>query len=199
MKKSIILSVIATISIVGMQTGVAGAWYYNMSGSGACQADGSYKITWKVNNTSEPTQLEVKKSSNTSIVNVGETIPARQIENFYQVVNGTKPGTYTLELTADWKEDRNNMKRSATVKLDKACEQPKPEEPEVPVVPETPVTPEVPSGGGGGQVLSQVTVVPKGPVNAGEGSSVADSFAALFSILTAATVAVYSGLRIVRR
>lgn len=118
-----IVSVITLIAALLPVQSVS-AWHYQMSGSGACQSDGSYKITWKVDNTSEPTQLEVKQSSNTDVVKVGETIPARSTEDFYQTVDGDKPGTFKLELTADWKEDRNNMKRSATVQMKQACEQP---------------------------------------------------------------------------
>lgn len=175
--------------MIGALSGNASAWYYTMSGKGACQPDGTYKITWNINNTSEPTQLEVKKSSNTDVVKVGETIPARESENFYQVVDGTKPATYKLELTADWKEDRNNMKRSATVTLKEACAQP-----EVPETPTAPTTPFVPENNGGGQVLSQVTVVPKGAVNAGEGS-VQRSLVPFVMVLTSAVIAVHVGIR----
>lgn len=188
MKKSVIVSVISGIAMFGMLSGTASAWYYTMSGSGVCQPDGSYKITWTVNNTSEPTQLEVRKSSNVDVVKVGETIPARQSENFYQTVDGTKPGAFKLELTADWKEDRSNMKRSATVTLNEACQQP--EEPETPQTPETPTN-------GGGQVLGQVTVVPQGAVNAGEGQGTNYLMAATGLVLSIGAI-VYGLVRLVK-
>lgn len=142
MKKLIVLSILSAFAVLGMNAGTASAWHYNLTGKGECQEDGSFNITWKIDNTSEPSKLEIKASSNPDVVKSGDTVEAKSTKSFGQNVDGTKPGVYKLELTADWKEDRNNMKRSATVKLKEACEQP--EVPEVPETPETPEEPETP-------------------------------------------------------
>jgi len=181
-KKAAIISFVLSLGVVGMTTGTASAWYYYVSGSGVCQPDGSYKITWQVDNSSEPTQLEIHKSSDTDVVKVGETVPAHSVESFYQTVDGAKPDTYKLELTADWKEDRNNMVRSDAVTLDEACKQP--------VVPQTlsiSTETKVPP--------AQVPVVPVGAVSTGEGMT--ESNSALISGIAAAVAG--SILLVVRR
>lgn len=179
MKKVTALSILLGLAILGLSTGTASAWYYRITGSGACQPDGSYKITWKVDNTSEPTTLEIHSSSNTAVVPVGTRVPARKFSNFTQNADGTKPGTFTLTLRGDWHEDRNNQRQSATVRLSEACEQP--------VAPEEP--------GRGGEVLSeQVTVTPVGAVNAGEGKVTAN-VAAVAGVVASATMLVYGIVR----
>lgn len=151
------------LTLMTVNTGTAGAWYYKLKATGSCQDNGSYKIMWKVDNSSEPEQLEIKYSSNTSVVSVGTKIAARQTQTFTQVVDGTKAGDFSLTLRGDWKSDRKNMEVKANIKLDKACDQPKVEEPEEPTTPTTPVTPTVPPTGGGGQVQGQqITVTPVG-------------------------------------
>jgi hypothetical protein len=163
-KNSLIVSVIVGISVLGLSSNVAGAWYYRLSGSGTCQPDGSYKITWKVDNTSEPSALDVYESSYPSVVPTGQGVVAKHsAKSFTQIVDGTTPATYTLTLKADWQGDRSRQVKSATVKLNQPCEQP--------IVPEVP---EEPQDVQDGEVLGeQVTVIPVGAVNAGEGKSTA--------------------------
>lgn len=161
MKKSLTVSVLTGLAMLTLSSGVASAWYYKISGNGICQPDGSYKITWKVDNTSEPTALEIKSSNNPAVVPVGTNVPAGSFTQFTQIADGTKPGNFTLTLRGDWQGDRSNQLQSATVSLKQACEQPT-----------TPTPTPQPQGGQGGAVLGQqVTVTPAGAVNAGEGKS----------------------------
>ncbi len=195
MKKLLTTSVIASLAIVTLSSGVASAWHYSIKGTGTCQTDGSYKITWTLDNTSEPTALEIKQS-NRSVVKAGDSVPAKQKKNFTETVDGTKAGSYTLTLRGDWKGDRSNQKQEATVKLDKPCEQPK--QPEPPKEPETPTTPEEPGRGAGEVLPAQVTVAPVGAVNAGEGAESTNYLVAALGLIVSAAGIAYGVVRLVK-
>lgn len=139
MKNKILGLMMACVLAVGLVPGTAFAWTYGLSGSGVCQPNGSYLISWVVDNTTEPEELKITSSSNTSVVDVGETIPAKQKETFTQTVPGTASGTFTLTLKGNWHSDSQERTREGTVTLTEACTQPTP----------PPVTP--PEGGRGGE------------------------------------------------
>lgn len=188
--KKVLFTLMTGLVFVGLPAGVANAWTFSMKGQGVCQQDGSYKITWTVNNSTESQPLRITKSSNTSVVAVGDTVPAKQKKDFIQNASGTQAATFKLALEGDWESDTNDRKREATVILDKACMQPIP--PETP-----PVTP--PTGGqGGGVVQSAQVVAPVGAVNAGLGKDVSPDVIAIAG-LGASLGAVAFGLHQVRK
>lgn len=200
MKKAL-LSVAAGITMAIVPTLSAGAWHYGLTGSGACEQDGSYKVTWVVDNTSESQALKIKSSSNSSVVSVGTQIPAYKTATFTQTADGTKPGSFTLSLKGNWPSDRNKQLRTATVRLADACTQPTP--PQTP-----PTTPTPPVGGrGGGQVLGAQTVkptaqvvAPVGAVNAGDGSANTSLNAfALFGFIGSLAAAGFGVRRLVKQ
>ncbi len=164
MKSKILTSLITTLAVVGMTTGTAFAWTYGLSGAGACQPDGSFLISWTVNNTTETDPLVITASNNTSVIAVGEQIPTGQTEDFEQTADGTIPGNFNLTISGNWAGEPAAQERSATVLLDVPCEQPPP-----PVVP--PVTP--PTGGrGGGEVAPPQVKAPTSGVSAGSGAAI---------------------------
>jgi len=162
-------SALTTAIMIGA-TGVASAWTYKLTGQGVCQPDGSFKVTWKVNNSTENEPLTVTYSSNNLIIPVGSTVPAHQSKDFIRVGNGKVAATFSLTLKANWPSDQANHTQHAEVKLTKACPQPV----QTPVQP--PVTPPTDGGRGAGTpvattptVTTPQVVVPQGSVNAGVG------------------------------
>ena len=154
MKKVVTVS-LASLAVALAIPATASAWTYGLSGAGQCQKDGSYKITWKVDNSSEKQALHITDSSNTSVVAVGSSVSAYSKQSYYQVVDGSKTGEFTLTLKGNWPSDQNVRTRSATVRLEKACDQP------------AQVTPAPEQGHVEGV---QVETKPVGAVSAGEGS-----------------------------
>lgn len=136
--KKLTLVLASVLFLVGVVVlgGRASAWGYSMSGKGECQPDGSFKITWTVENP-ESEDLNITASSNAAVVAVGEQIPANDSEDFTQSADGT-PATFSLELEGNFPSDQTKRTRSATVTLVNPCDQPPP-----PVVPPVvpPVTP----------------------------------------------------------
>lgn len=158
--KKLLLAVAALFAVVALNVGVAGATQVetppsSLTGSGQCQTDGSFKITWVIQNTKGHT-LKVTDSSDVTVVPVGTEVPKLSSANFYQTVDGTKAGSFKLDLKyiikyGDDDEDEVETKDlTATVSLREACPQPAP----VVAVAATP----------------QVTV-PVTKVNAGEGGA----------------------------
>lgn len=183
MKKALSV-IIFGVLIFTFQNGTASAWTYGLTGSGQCQPDGSYKITWTVDNRTEREALNIKHSSNPGVVPTGDgAVAAFQKKDFYQTADGTKPGSFSLSLKANWKSDSTKRERTATVNLQEACKQP---------VTET--TPPV-GGQGGGVVQSTQVVAPVGAVNAGEAS-----FNASYLLGLAGSIAIAAyGLRRLQR
>lgn len=124
MNKKIIAAFVSLALFLGLSGGMAFAWTYGLSGMGECQTDGSFKITWTVDNTAEDEALNITASSNTSVVPVGTQIPASQTEDFSQTVDGTKADSFNLSLTGSFSSDQTLRTKEATVTLDKACDQP---------------------------------------------------------------------------
>ena len=172
MKKVLLTTVVGT-AMAMVPTLSANAWTYGITGNGMCQQDGSYKINWVVDNHTEPEDLIIKSSNNTSVVQVGTHITAGKTATYIQNADGTKADNFTLTLKGNWPSDSTKRTRTATVHLAAACTHPTPQTP--------PTTPTPPVGGsGGGQVLGAQTVVkqpaaqvvaPKGAVNAGDGNT----------------------------
>lgn len=178
MKSKLSLGVISGVCAVLLMATPAFAWHFNLSGKGNCQADGSYKIIWTVDNRQWNKPLVITASNN-SAVPVGTTIPKRTLATFTQAASGLKAAKYNLSLTGRWGNEKWSAK--ADTDLCKACDQPQtppsnPGTPDTPTIPDTP-----PAGGMGGGVTdtpvavptatttaSQV-IVPAGAVNAGKG------------------------------
>lgn len=185
----VVISATTTLAVFVAFTGCAAAWTYGVTGAGKCQPDGSYKIAWKVDNTTEPDALTIQTSSNPDVVKPGITVAGKGMRTFYQVVNGTKPATYNLSLTGNWQADTGIRTRSASVMLKTACDQPAP----VSVTPQPdpkPTTPVVASASTTTPVVAPAPqVVPSRPaVNAGGGYQAASPVATaglVGSILTA--------------
>lgn len=151
--RKLLVSSVATAAMIMAIPASAGAWTYGLSGSGECQTDGSYKITWKVDNSSEKQALTITDSSNTTVVPVGSKVDAYGKKSYYQVADGTKANSFSLTLKGNWPSDQNARTRTSTVKLEKACDQP---------VTPTPVEPTT-------NVLgTQVVTTPVGAVSTGE-------------------------------
>lgn len=184
--KKFILTLATSMLVFGVQTGSVSAWTFKLKGSGACQPDGSYIITWTVNNKTERQALKITNSSQPSVVAVGTEVPKHSMAEFKQKADGTKPTEFTLSLKGNWQGDLKERERNAKVKLHKACEQP--------IVPPTaqpgrggekPVTPVVAS--------AQQVVAPVGAVDAGTGSS-NFNLTAIAGIVTSVAIAA-TGLR----
>lgn len=176
MKKAIVAFVFGLSLFIGMG-GSASAWSFSFNGQGACQPDGSYKIIWTIDNTKEKEALDIKYSSNPSIIPaVDGAVPSKQKRDFTQVVSGTKPDKFSMKISANWQSDQQLRTAERSVKLKKACDQP------APVTP----TPTQSEGGRGGVVQSTQVVAPVGAVNAGAGtiSSKLASIAGLFGSLS---------------
>lgn len=143
------------------------AWTFGVTGSGKCQQDGSFLISWKVSNP-ENEPLIVTSSSNPSLIPVNSQTVKSQIPVngkgsgtvYTQSVDGTKPGNFSLALSGHWKSDKKDRSSSYTVKLYRACDQPVVPPVEPPVEP--PVTPPVtpPTGGMGGGTTTPDPVTP---------------------------------------
>jgi hypothetical protein len=101
---------------------------YGITGTGACQTDGSYKITWTVNNTDTAVNqpMTITSSSNASVVPVGTIIAADKSASFTQTASGTKPANFTLDLVGNWPSHQLNETQSGSVDLSQACTQPAP-------------------------------------------------------------------------
>jgi hypothetical protein len=176
--KKLLLSAAASATIVILPAAQAYAWTYALSGSGVCQPNGSYKITWVVDNSHENQDMKVTYSSNPSVIAVGAKVPAYKTVSFAQVADGTKAATFNLTLKGNWPSDQTQQSHTASVNLYKACAQPTP--PATPPV--TPPTPPIEGGRGAGKVTASPVatpvassstptaqvVAPVGSVNAGE-------------------------------
>ncbi|HET9721645.1 MAG TPA: hypothetical protein VFP32_01285 [Candidatus Saccharimonadales bacterium] len=122
--KKILATLIAGVAMVLVPAGAAFAWSYGLTGTGECQPDGSFQISWKINNSSESKALVVT-SSNRDVVKVGDSVPAYHSQTFTETVDGTKAGSFTLSLKANWPGgDTNQVSQSSTVHLWEACQQP---------------------------------------------------------------------------
>lgn len=119
------LVVLGTVGVFAF-VGRASAWTYGLTGTGECQADGSFKITWAIDNTAENETLRIKKTSNETVVPKGTKVSAHLTGYFSQTVDGTSPTSTTLTLKGNFKSDTTRRERIATVTNDVACEQPKP-------------------------------------------------------------------------
>lgn len=182
----ILLSFASTLVVLGLTTGQALAWSFSMNGTGKCVPDGSYQITWNVNNP-ENEPLTVQKSSDPSVVPVNTQVAAKDTKSFTQTVDGTKPGEYRLKLNVNWPSDQALKEQMANVKLDEACAQPS--TPPV-TTRSTQVEPKVLSSAAS---APQVAQVPVGSVNAGEGSKTV-MYTALFGLI-ASIITVLVGMK----
>lgn len=182
MKK--IISIAVTGIALAITTSTAFAWTYSLSGKGACQSDGSYQITWTVDNSVENEAFHIKSSSNTSAVPLGD-VPAHQAKNYKQTVDGSKTGSYSLSLTGNFNSDQTLRTRSATVNLDKPCDQPGGKGGGTTTT-TTPTTPAVT------ETAAAPAVVPVGAVNAGDGgaSSNLNLAAAIAMVASIAAIAI---------
>jgi hypothetical protein len=121
MKKKISMFLISAFALMAFPAGTAFAWTFGLTGNGVCEPNGSYKITWTVDNTTESETLRITASSNTGVVPVGTEVAADSKEDFAQIVSGTTPGTFNLTLQGDWPSDSTDRTRTATVTLTQPC------------------------------------------------------------------------------
>jgi hypothetical protein len=168
MKKRLTAMLVSISAIVGLGAAPALAWDYSLSGSGQCQPDGSYKITWTVDNSTENEALSVSSSSNTAVVPVGTSVAAHQTAAYTETESGTTPGTFNLTLDVNWPSDSGSHIKTANVTLSTACTQPTP--------PPKQHHPTTGGRGGGGSVTTtstppQVVVPVAAAVNAGAGGA----------------------------
>lgn len=212
-----VATVAATLLVI---PGAAFAWTYSLTGSGSCQPDGSYKITWTVDNTAENEALHITASSDTAVVPVGTDIAAHQTQAFYQTAAGTAAANFSLSLSGNFPSDHTIRNRDASVSLSAPCAQPQKDcDNDYDNSPASECSTGGKGGGptggtttsttpsaGSGQVLaatttapSQVAVVPTGSVNGGEGGAGKTSNPAALAGLAASLAGAGSGAAILWR
>jgi hypothetical protein len=159
------------------------AWHFALKGTGLCQPDGSYKISWEINNQQWDKPLKITQSSNIAVVPVNTVIPKYGVQNFDQTADGTQKANYSLKLTGYWDLGHNKKEFwTATAKADlcQACDQPQQPPVDNPTdnpPADNPVTPPAAGGLGGGTPDTVATsaapqvVAPVGAVNAGQGGA----------------------------
>jgi hypothetical protein len=190
--KKTVATIAASMAMVGLSTATAFAWTYGVSGKGVCQPNGSYVITWSVDNNTESQPLHITASSNAAVVPAGTNVAAKSVKNYTQTVDGTKATNYSLSLSGNWDGDKTVRDRTASVNLDKACTQPTGGKGGGDTTtPSTPVTPAAAT------VTAAPAVVPAGPVNAGEGG--ADKTVSLAALAGLVSSLAVLALGIVRR
>jgi hypothetical protein len=123
MKNKLISLAVGAFTLIALPASSALAWTYGLSGSGQCQSDGSFKITWSVDNTSENEALHITASSNSAVVATGTNIAAHSAQAFTQTASGTAAGSFSLSLTGNFPSDQTLRDRQATVTLSSACPQ----------------------------------------------------------------------------
>ncbi|HUD06722.1 MAG TPA: hypothetical protein VMR34_02445 [Candidatus Saccharimonadales bacterium] len=180
---------ITTLATVAFMSGSALAWTYGLTGTGQCQTDGSFKITWVVDNSVENEALTITGSSDTAVVPVGTTVAAKSTEDFTQVADGTKAGSDTLMLEGNFPSDSTMRSRTATVTLATACAQPV----VIPPVTTTP-TPTPPVAATAQAPAPAPVAAPVGPVNAGFGGVKTLDVAAALGLVGSAAIA-FLGVR----
>jgi hypothetical protein len=199
------LGVLSGVFAAVMLVTPAFAWSFTVKGNGQCQEDGSYKITWNINNKTESDDLVITKvvaSSTAAVTPTPTLVKAYKDQNFTQVVDGTKAANFSLNITGHWKHDTAAHTYGDTVHLYQPCTQPVVPPVTPPVVP--PVTP--PAGGMGGgttettpvvttPVETPQVVVPTGAVNAGKGGAPKVLSLASVAGLTGSVAALGFGVR----
>ena len=127
-KKLVALSILVVLGISGtavaLFSGEALAWTYGLTGSGECQENGKYKITWVLDNTAEKEALKITASSR-DVVPVGTSVTAESKANFTEEVSGDV-GATTLTVKGNFNSDETERERTATVTNTEACKQPTP-------------------------------------------------------------------------
>lgn len=121
--KKYILGLASVLVIVGLLASQVSAWTFGMAGRGECQPDGSFLITYTVNNP-EKEKLRITDSSDTAVVPVGTKVDKESSADFPQSVDGSVAGSFTLTLKGNFKSDEKIRVRQATVDLKEPCEQP---------------------------------------------------------------------------
>jgi hypothetical protein len=124
MVKKILISTVAGLAMVALGAGTALAHDFAISKTAECQPDGSYKISWTIDNTTESSKdLTITASSDESVVPVNTVIPADHNQTFVQIADGTQPGSFTLKITGVYSDEEPQMhQRTATLRY--ACKQP---------------------------------------------------------------------------
>jgi hypothetical protein len=127
-KSKLIGGVVAFAAVIlSLGAGTALAWTYSLSGTGTCQENGSFKITWTVNNGGENKDFHVT-ASNRAVVPVGTSVAKFSNQSFSEFVPGTTLATYTLQLSGNWPGpggDSTIQTKSTSVTLSHACQQPR--------------------------------------------------------------------------
>jgi hypothetical protein len=159
-KNKILLTVAVLLSTLALSVPTAYAWSYSFSGSGKCQPDGTFLITWIVDNSKNKQELNVYGTTSDAAVPQGADIPAHKSKTYTETVAGTVASTTKVVITGDWQADPHGHNETASVTLAKACAQPTPVTPPastpVPPVPPVPVVPPAPTP-------TQPTPVPETP------------------------------------
>lgn len=123
MRKKIASIVASALMMTGLIGASALAWTYNVTGSGSCQPDGTFKITWTVDNSAESEALNITASSNTSLIPVGTQIAGHTTKDYTQSVSGSQAASFSLSLTGNFASDQTQRTESATVQLAEPCSQ----------------------------------------------------------------------------
>lgn len=131
MKSKLILAVASALAVVFLSVGMASATKVessgpSLTGKGECQTDGSFKITWKINNSTDE-DYKITESSDPSVVPVGTKILEKTSQTFDQTADGTAAGSFTLKVKGKLDDDSKTLQN--TVDLKEPCAQPVPTPP----------------------------------------------------------------------
>lgn len=192
MKKLLLTATSGIISLatITFMTGSALAWTYGLTGSGQCQSDGSFDITWTLDNSVESEPLTITSSSNPAVVPVNTTVAAKSTENFTQDAPGTQAASFTLTLEGNFPSDKTMRSRTATVSLSTACTQPVTIPPTTTPPATTTTTTTTPT-----PASTPQTPAPAGSVNAGTGDPMAVDYAAIAGVGASVGLVIYGTKR----
>lgn len=95
-----LITAVLSLGVVALVAGPASAHHNTIWPEVACATDGTYKITWSVQNSENAKSEVIVQSSNTSVVPVNETFGFGETKYFTQYVTEVKD--YSLTLRGFW-------------------------------------------------------------------------------------------------
>lgn len=117
--------IIASLLMSAVPTRIASAHHPELSGLAVCQDDGTYLVTWTINNWSGTTQPMTITAINRSIGVSTGTVVATSTQGS-ETLPGSTNGNITLTVSGSWSNGATGTTTSAKVKLDGKCTPPPP-------------------------------------------------------------------------
>lgn len=103
-----LVTAVLSLGAVALLAGPASAHHTTISAKVTCATDGSYKVTWSVQNSESGKTAVITASSLPAVVPVGTTLGFSETKQFVQTV--TDPQTIELVLTAFWDGDTSTTR-----------------------------------------------------------------------------------------